>query len=143
MTLWREGSTIKFLSDFDREFIDELKARIPGSKRKFNAKKDGHDNSWSIAVTELDTLLEIAEKYYIISVINDNNPKNNVTEIISEEKKIDCYRLMFQSVPLEQMKKMYRFLIKSFHPDRGGDSDILLAINQAWPRILDERNNKK
>ena len=36
------------------------------------------------------------------------------------------------SAKLEEIKKAYRKLVKIHHPDKGGDSEIMLEINSAW-----------
>ena len=36
------------------------------------------------------------------------------------------------SAKLEDIKKAYRKLVKIHHPDRGGDSTVMLEINSAW-----------
>ena len=36
------------------------------------------------------------------------------------------------SAKLEEIKKAYRKLVKIHHPDKGGDSAIMLEINSAW-----------
>ena len=36
------------------------------------------------------------------------------------------------SAKLEEIKKAYRKLVKIHHPDKGGDSAVMLEINSAW-----------
>ena len=44
------------------------------------------------------------------------------------------------SAKLEEIKKAYRKLVKIHHPDKGGDSAVMLEINSAW-EIL-KKNHK-
>ena len=36
------------------------------------------------------------------------------------------------STKLEDIKKAYRKLVKIHHPDKGGDSAVMLEVNSAW-----------
>ena len=42
---------------------------------------------------------------------------------------------------LEDIKKAYRNLVKIHHPDKGGDSAIMLEINSAWEILKKKHNN--
>ena len=39
------------------------------------------------------------------------------------------------SAKLEEIKKAYRKLVKIHHPDKGGDSAIMLEVNSAWETL--------
>jgi len=47
---------------------------------------------------------------------------------------IDPYQILkvHPNATLEDIKKAYRELVKIHHPDKGGDSAIMLEINSAW-----------
>ena len=46
----------------------------------------------------------------------------------------DPYQILkvHPSAKLEEIKKAYRKLVKIHHPDKGGDSAIMLEVNSAW-----------
>ena len=46
----------------------------------------------------------------------------------------DPYQILkvHPSAKLEEIKKAYRKLVKIHHPDKGGDSAVMLQINSAW-----------
>ena len=43
------------------------------------------------------------------------------------------------SAKLDEIKKAYRKLVKIHHPDKGGDSALMLEVNSAW-KILKEKH---
>ena len=57
----------------------------------------------------------------------------------------DPYKLLGVSkdTPFNEIKAAYRALAKKFHPDTGGDSKKILAINAAWETIRDNENKAK
>jgi len=46
----------------------------------------------------------------------------------------DPYKILkvHPSAKLEEIKKAYRKLVKIHHPDKGGDSAVMLEVNSAW-----------
>ena len=65
----------------------------------------------------------------------------------------DPYQILkvHPSAKLEEIKKAYRKLVKIHHPDKGGDSAVMLEVNSAWEIIkkkhkdlnLNKANNSK
>ncbi len=53
----------------------------------------------------------------------------------------DPYQILkvHPSAKLEEIKKAYRELVKIHHPDKGGDSSVMLEVNSAW-EILKKRH---
>ena len=49
----------------------------------------------------------------------------------------DPYQILkvHPSAKLEEIKKAYRKLVKIHHPDKGGDSSIMLEVNSAWETL--------
>ena len=65
----------------------------------------------------------------------------------------DPYQILkvHPSAKLEEIKKAYRKLVKIHHPDKGGDSAVMLEVNSAWETLkkkhkdlnLNKVNNSK
>ena len=65
----------------------------------------------------------------------------------------DPYQILkvHPSAKLEEIKKAYRKLVKIHHPDKGGDSTVMLEVNSAWETLkkkhkdlnLNKHNNSK
>ncbi len=65
----------------------------------------------------------------------------------------DPYQILkvHPSAKLEEIKKAYRKLVKIHHPDKGGDSALMLEVNSAWETLkkkhkdlnLNKVNNSK
>ena len=55
----------------------------------------------------------------------------------------DPYQILkvHPNAQLEDIKKAYRNLVKIHHPDKGGDSAIMLEINSAWEILKKKHNN--
>ena len=56
----------------------------------------------------------------------------------------DPYQILnvHPSAKLEEIKKAYRKLVKIHHPDKGGDSAVMLKINSAW-QILKKQHKDR
>ena len=55
--------------------------------------------------------------------------------------KKDPYQILkiHPNAKLEEIKKAYRKLVKIHHPDKGGDSSVMLEVNSAW-EILKQKH---
>ena len=55
----------------------------------------------------------------------------------------DPYQILkvHPNAQLEDIKKAYRNLVKIHHPDKGGDSAIMLEINSAWEILKKKHKN--
>ena len=55
----------------------------------------------------------------------------------------DPYQILkvHPSAKLEDIKKAYRKLVKIHHPDKGGDSEMILEINSAWEILKKKHTN--
>ena len=55
----------------------------------------------------------------------------------------DPYQILkvHPSAKLEEIKKAYRKLVKIHHPDKGGDSAVMLEVNSAWEILKKKHKN--
>ncbi len=55
----------------------------------------------------------------------------------------DPYQILkiHPSANLEEIKKAYRKLVKIHHPDKGGDSAVMLEVNSAWEILKKKHKN--
>ena len=67
-----------------------------------------------------------------------NTSKNNLSTMYR-----DPYQILkvHPNAQLEDIKKAYRNLVKIHHPDKGGDSAIMLEINSAWEILKKKHKN--
>ena len=58
---------------------------------------------------------------------------------------IDPYQILkvHPNAKLEDIKKAYRKLVKIHHPDKGGDSKVILEINSAWEILKKKHKSLK
>ena len=56
---------------------------------------------------------------------------------------IDPYKILkvHPNAKLEDIKKAYRELVKIHHPDKGGDTKVMLEINAAWEILKKKHKN--
>ena len=57
----------------------------------------------------------------------------------------DPYQILkvHPSAKLEEIKKAYRKLVKIHHPDKGGDSAVMLEVNSAWEILKKKHKDVK
>ncbi len=55
----------------------------------------------------------------------------------------DPYQILkvHPNAKLEEIKKAYRKLVKIHHPDKGGDSELMLEVNSAWEILKKTHKN--
>ena len=55
----------------------------------------------------------------------------------------DPYKILkvHPSANPEEIKKAYRRLVKIHHPDKGGDSAVMLEVNSAWEQLKGKKEN--
>lgn len=54
-----------------------------------------------------------------------------------------CYHLLglTPSASQKDVKKAYRKKAKKFHPDHGGDNDMMDALTMAYQKLMEEKDN--
>jgi hypothetical protein len=144
ITTLREGTygiyEVKVSSSDRDEFfeaIDALKNRIPPHDRKF----DSDSRQWLINGTASRCLhgwLEAMEDEYDAEAVWDGEKREHANAPKSEPlKMIDAYKTLcvVPGCPPALVKAAYRCLAQIHHPDKGGSSEAMQKINEAYRRL--------
>jgi hypothetical protein len=123
-TLWADGGWIHVRTPYNVDFVNSLKAEIERSQRKWNPDM----KIWMVDVGALDQLVEIAERYYKVNVVEQEAPK----VLVSGD---NPYSELLEGLPDDVLKKIYRLIAVECHPDRGNDGKLLSVANGAWGKI--------
>jgi hypothetical protein len=155
--IWAENGWIHCKVPFDSKispaFVVELKNEINWKFRQYRKA----DNSWLVDPSCLEDLVRIARKYFPkIHVIGgrewtdppDPSPETGrksrqdapkSRRIVQETGTYQVIAELLRSASIDTLKRVYRALAADFHPDRGGDEDMLRRLNVAWDKIQQER----
>ncbi|MGI8656845.1 MAG: J domain-containing protein [Pyrinomonadaceae bacterium] len=144
ITTLREGTygiyEVKISSPDRDEFfeaIDVLKNRIPPHYRVF----DGDSRQWlinGIASGYLHGWLEAMEDEYDAEAVWDGEKREHANAPKSEPPKmIDAYKTLcvVPDAPPEVVKAAYRALAQLNPPDKGGDTEAMQRINEAYRKL--------
>jgi len=130
-TLWVKDGYIFCKSPYNQEFVQELKADIPGGCRVFMPI----DKVWRVAAAYHEDLLSVVRKHYGEPTILE--PETTVTVVESTGK--DPFGEMLRVAPPELMKKIYRLIAAEIHPDKGGKPEDMITLNAAWTEVKKEK----
>ncbi len=126
----RDGAaTLTF--PFDAWLVDALKAEIPGHARTY----DPVAKSWTVAPAYAGVAIRLMYQAFTdVEVIDaaagpgfdrGGDPREAALVVLH----------LRPSAPPELVDAAYRTLARLNHPDRGGDHDAMLALNQAYDAI--------
>jgi len=141
--IWAENGWIKFESPYDKEltplFIEELKQRIFWKRRQWSPS----EKVWMVDPSELDTLVEVARKYFSFLSVDGAKDNSNASHTcnIEDDGMYETISNLLRSASTDSLKRIYRILAVDFHPDRGGDGDTMRRLNTAWDKILLSRKD--
>ena len=62
-------------------------------------------------------------------------PKEEVSVNVSDKE--DIFKPLKKSSSFEELKKEYRKLSKIHHPDKGGDHNIMVRLNNLYEKLRD------
>lgn len=152
-TIWAENGWIKIRAPYSEQvtplFVEELKSNINWKLRQWSAS----EKVWMVDPSALDTLVEIAKKYYAqVTVLNNSKDTG-------QEEGYDQFRFrgnkaskgngeytvmaeLLQAASMECLKKVYKVMVVEFHPDRGGDPDTMKRLNTIWDKICQQRGER-
>ena len=134
-TLFVEDGWIKLRSPYDRkrtpDFIAKLKNSIPSGMRKW----DPEEKVWKVDPSYDDILLKLCEKWFEEVNVIEMQP----TIAALPAGSASAYHDLLSLADGNTIKKVYRLIASSLHPDKGGDVRKMTEANAAWEQIKKER----
>lgn len=117
------------ISSYDADFVQSLKNHLPPSMRRW----DPMDKIWLIHELYLDDAIELMDQYFDDYEIDIPEPLQNQNQ--------GPYGILFllPNAPNELVKSAYRTLSMRYHPDKGGSTETMARLNQAYEDIKNER----
>jgi len=121
---------LKVITPFNRDFIDELKVIVPSSERNWNPG----DKCWLVRDTYLVELAELCNRCF-------DEVETDLVQAPAVTTDCGSYAVMFllPQAPIELIKAAYRILSLAYHPDRGGKTEDMSHLNQAYDEIRKEK----
>lgn len=129
-TIWRDGAWLYIRSPFNKNFVSDIKWQIHPSYRGWDKEK----KLWTIDPSQIDVLVDIAERYYDVHVLPDMR---------EDEAPREPYRFpvgpissphetMLKLAKPRTLRRIYHLIAKDVHPDQGGRHEDMVALNEAW-----------
>jgi len=98
-------------------------------------------HNWFVHLTHLRAVLDYATKFCGVEVDLRRLPATirNTLDVTEEG---DPYSVLHirPSAPLAVVKAAYRALCKEHHPDRGGSTELYIAVDKAYQQVLCEHS---
>ena len=116
---------------FDQWLVDELKAQVPVHARKY----DPTSKAWTITPTYASTAFRLMSAVFPdVEVVEQTSAGSADRDCHAGE---DPWRILHlrPTAPSELVSAAHRCLAKLNHPDRGGTTTTMQAINEAVDRI--------
>lgn len=129
-TLWVKDGWIYVRTPYDRAFVDAFKTVVPPSDRRW----DSAEKVWKAAAAWADEVEDVVTEYFGPPTVLE--PEVVVLEAPAQH---DAWSTMLRLAPDALLKNLYRQLVATHHPDRGGDPDRMVELNRAWAEISKER----
>ena len=131
----RRDGAVTLTFPFDGWLVDALKAEIPGHARTYAPDT----RAWTIAPAYAGIAIRLMYQAFTdVEVIDaaagpgfdrGGDPREAALVVLH----------LRPSAPPELVDAAYRTLARLNHPDRGGDHDAMLALNQAYDAIGGQR----
>jgi hypothetical protein len=128
--LYVDGAWIICRTPYNPDFVTELKFEIDRSDRRW----DPAEKVWKVDVTQMDELERICQKHY-----------KEVLFVEIEQKTTSGpspYHDLIANLPDDALKRVFRLVVMSVHPDQGGSDEAMSKANDAWHLIEKERGLK-
>uniref|UniRef100_A0A6M3IPW1 Putative chaperone n=1 Tax=viral metagenome TaxID=1070528 RepID=A0A6M3IPW1_9ZZZZ len=124
------GIMLQLEAPYDKDFTNTLKTSIPTKKRIW----DNNDKCWYVTKDQFDRLTHMLDMFFDDTILVDF-PKAEVSH--------DAWTMLYlvENAPLELVRTAYKTLAMMYHPDKGGDQEVMKRINLAYKEILGELKN--
>lgn len=94
---------------------------------------DKDDRCWRVGrrfLTEVEDLVETLNSGMPGSGSKASSPSAPIPSQRSE-----LLKAMLRAIPAEQSERTYKALVKTWHPDVGGETGLMADLNNAWDRF--------
>lgn len=112
---------------YNAAFTDEFKKSIPAKKRQW----EGANKLWFVARDQFDKLTILLGKYF--------DPNNiHLLDFPAPQVSGDSWGRLYlvEGAPVQVVQAAYRALSMIHHPDKGGDSETMKSINEAYKELM-------
>ena len=122
----REG-WVRVSTPYDEKLVLDLKNYIEPGSRKW----DPDTKYWEVKDSVLGTLITILKKHF---------GENVVQTLTQEEKRVNANPFIelfsiLKKMPNANLEKVYNSLALALHPDKGGSTAQMSALNQAFDEV--------
>lgn len=114
----REG-WLKVVTPYNADFVDELKSNIQPSHRQW----DPDNKHWLINDLYLEDLVNMCQRHY-------DEIETDLKEGDTEHENL--FTQVFEILPEDSRKNVYRVLALALHPDKGGSEELMKKLNEAF-----------
>lgn len=109
---------------YTQKVIDEIRAKIPKGKKSWNPD----DKIWEFSVETVDVIVEILSDHF-----------DKVIDLTKEVPELPIIQNgtdpLLSLLDQDDIQKIYKVLVKKYHPDVGGDSNKMARINQVFSKM--------
>ena len=116
---------------YHTEFLQDFKTLIPGRQRTWNPD----DKIWHIRPSAVDDVIALCKTWF------SDNVEVVFCKREGSHQRTDTgpHGVLFvqEGAPREVVEAAYKALARLHHPDKGGDTKTMQAINAAYDRITD------
>lgn len=129
---YQEDGSATMRTPYDVDFIDEFKRLISWRQRTW----DPDAKVWHIRPSAVDDVIAFCKTYYDdVNIVMFSRQRSQSSGTRSDGA-LDVLYLR-PGAPKELIDAAYKTLARLHHPDKGGDTATMQAINAAYERIKD------
>jgi hypothetical protein len=144
------GNPTRFLTPYDPDFVEALKASVPWSARKWNPESKG----WLVFDPYVDEAIELASDHFDLERLYsgaDLETAKHATagtashgfeaclENVRRRYREHAELKVWPGAPADVILAAYRAMARLHHPDLGGDLEAMKRINLAKEALCDGR----
>lgn len=122
-------SYVTLFTPYRKGFIEAFKGRIDNIYRLPIYDEAGHFRFWMVHKVCLKQLVGVIREWYPTTDVSIPPDLVAETDLFEE---VDWVQQIFKVCPSRHRAKLYRGLASAFHPDVGGDNDLMRHINKVY-----------